>query len=247
MTGNMSGRNAKHWRAAEAKDWAELARGALAGRVAADLAHEINDLLVGVLSVATAAADTDGERELRQALDTNAEYGQRIADLVGAFQETFNGGAFRRPPAPVCFTDVLGRCLFLCRHRIRSRRAEVRQRFGALPRVQADVGLMQWVFIELLYRALDTASGGGRVELTAEETGESVAVTLSCETGRSASNVGENGGGGPDGRLTPRTMGLAAARSVIQGYGGELTAHPTLGTAHSFTVRLPVWARSAAP
>lgn len=240
-----------------------LARQALAGRVAREMAHEINDLLVGVVSVTTNAMNAGTFLELRRALKTSSEYGHKIAALVRALQELLRTPD---PPEQRGSADVaaaLDQALFLCRKRIARHGVEIDQNYGSLPRVQADIAPLEQVFIGLLDNALDAMPSRGVLGLTAEHTGEFVAVTVS-DTGTGTPPVdvgkvsewlqrsGESGSsqGEPDelgGEWTVRGLGLAVARSTVRKYGGELTVHGTLGTGSRVTVRLSACRESTGP
>ena len=233
----------------------ELARQALAGRVARELAHDINDLLVGVVTVA-ACTDDANLPELRDALRTNAEYGRKIADQVRAFQDFFSQSESQGPGGPLDLADAIERFLELCRRRMTLHGIEIKNHIGSLPRVQADIGPAGQVFLELFHRALDATSAGGALELTAEELGKFVSVSVSVP-GRTTADMtdalellrgseAEDGGGGAPADAA-RGIGLAAAMHVVRQYGGELTAESTLGNVSRFTVRLPVWRQNAEP
>lgn len=244
-------------------DLARLARHALAGRVARDMAHDINDLLVGVVTVGEEGMSASTMLERRRALETIVEHGQRITELVRAFQVLFSDTKSPPPPGPVDVGEVLKRALFLCHKRIARQGVEVKQNYGSLPRVRAGIGPVEQVFIELLHDALDALSSGGVLDLAAERAGEFVAVTVSstatgtppADTGKALewfgrSDDGVSGAGRPDVPAcwwATHSLGLAAARQIVRQYGGELSAQSTLGEGSRFTVLLPVYEQNAEP
>ena len=242
---------------------AELARQALSGRVAREVTHRINGLLVGVVSVATEALTGKAAIELRHALETNAEYGQRIAELVQEFQRLFP----ESPPSPLGpanLTAALDRCVSVCRKLATGRGIKIEKHYGSLPWVQADIGPLEQVVIELLYTALDATSGEGAIELTAEPRGDVIAVTVS--TGARVSTNGNSswladisdairlsdrldggyaGGDLPDesGRgPTATSLGLAITISAIRQNGGEIAAQCPPGNASQLTITWPIHA-----
>jgi len=236
---------------------AELVRQALAGRVAVDLAHEINGLLVGVLSVATDAMDAGTTAELRRAAATNAEYGRRIAELVRGFQEAF-GCVGCDGPAATDLSAALERSLLLCRKTLRSAEIEVRRDYGNLPGVEAKVGLLEQVFLELFHTAIGAMPNGGVLGVTGEAAGEAVAVTVShtdpplADAGRLLGPASPMFAGdcttAPDARVkSVRSFRLAVARAAVRRLGGDLTAQCTLGKGSQFTVTLPVLGQNDAP
>ena len=230
------------------QDLEELARHALAGRVARDLTHEINSLLVGVVGVATSARSADSADELRRALDECAEYGQKIAELTRAFQTAFFEGALAgRRTYQADLEPVIDRAVLLCAHRARARGARIKRTSGSLPRVQTDIAV-EPILIELLHRALDQISDGAALEISVRPEREHLAITV-CEP--ESAYVGDvsgpvpgpetsEGGRGRDQVNASWPLGLVAARAAVQRTGGELTAQSTLGKTSRFTIRFPV-------
>jgi len=251
----------------EAADLTQLERQALAGRVAREMAHDINDLLVGVISVAQEALSADRATERREALETVTRYGQKIADLVRAFQVPFSGADARWQGVPVDVVTTLDHALSLCQKRVRNKSIEVRQDYRSLPRVQAGIGLLEQVFLELLHAALDATPSQGTLALTVEEGREWATVIVSCEAGAPTgmtvpktdsrsqppdagdatkgccdptSEEGREGEpAAPDAAGTPR-LGLAVARTTVRQFGGELDVECTLGKRFRSEVRLPI-------
>lgn len=220
---------------------ARWARQALAGRAAAGLAEEINDLLVGVVTVAEAAKSAESLLELRRAVETCEEHGRKIGELVRAFQAACGSSAPETAASECDVAAALDRALLLCDKNIRLRGIEVRRDYGKLPRVKAEVGLIEQVVLELLLEALDAMSGGGVLELTARREGESVAVTVS-HGGAPAPPADIGGPTGP----TAESVGLVIAGQVIRSCGGELITGSALGSGSRFMVLLPVSRQNSA-
>ncbi|MFH1731337.1 MAG: HAMP domain-containing sensor histidine kinase [Planctomycetota bacterium] len=241
---------------------AKLARQALSGRLAREITCRINGLLVGVVSVATEAMTADSEAELRRALQTNADYGNRIAELVRSFQALFPEGPSHRPAGPADVTAALDRCVSVCRKLATGSGIEIKKNYGSLPWVQADISPLEQVVIELLHNALDAMSGGGTLELAAEQKGEFVAVTVSAGADAQAggaiswpADIGEaiglddspwqseRGRGKPDGAgrvPAAGNLGLAIAMSTVRQHGGEITANCIPGKTSRFIVTWPI-------
>jgi len=243
---------------------AELARQALSGRIAREVTHRINGLLVGVVSVASEALTGKAAIELRHALETNAEYGQRIAELVQEFQRLFPERPPPSPPGPANLTAALDRCVSVCRKLAAGRGIKIEKRYGSLPWVQADISPLEQVVIELLYTALDATSGEGAIQLTAEPRGDVVAVTVSTRARVSANGSsswlagisdairlsdrldgGYVGGDLPDESdrgPTAKGLGLAITISTIRQNGGEIAALCPPGKASQLTITWPIHA-----
>jgi len=246
----------------QSAELAKLARQALSGRIAREITCRINGLLVGVVSVATEAMTADSDAELRRALQTNADYGNRIAELVRSFHALFPESPPHRPAGPADVAAALDRCVSVCRKLAAGSEIEITKNYGSLPWVQADISPLEQVVIELLHNALDAMSGGGTLELAAEQSGEFVAVTVSTGADTPAGGVmgwptdigtapglddspgaSESGRGKPDGAgrvPAAGNLGLAIAMSTIRQHGGEITADCIPGKTSRFTVTWPI-------
>lgn len=120
---------------------------------------------------------------------------------------------------------VPDRRVFVCRKLDAGRRPEIRERYGSLSRVQADIGPMERIVADLLRTTLDAMPGDGTVELTAEQKGEAAAVTVSTAAG-----VSEIGRPGPVGRY-PR------GPQAVQRPGGPRCGRGPAGRGWSWTDR----------
>jgi len=243
----MSGSEAQEGR------FAEIARQALAGRVAREMAHEINNLLIGVVTGVEEAMQA-GERivDLRQSLQLASEWGRKIVELVQAFQAAFPERSTSGGPSDLA--KALDRVLLLCRQRAQHRGVELKRCYGHLPGVQADARPIEPLFVELLWSTLDSMRVGGKLEVAARQVGDFVAVTVSDPQGGAAPpDIGkafvalDDPGAAEDGGADPSAAGdvgsggtLALARSMVRQCGGQLTAETTVGSGCRFTVLLPL-------
>lgn len=231
----------------------ELLSEAWAGRVARDLAHEINNLLVGVVGVATDAMTHGASLERWRALEAVARYGQEVAELVRSFQLSFPAAGYGAAARLVKVAEVLDRSVLLCRDRARGQGVNIRKRYTGVPMVEADVGKLEQVFVGLFHRALDEMPGGGALEVATARRGERTAVTLSA-VGAGVADVGvppatADGAKRTDARLgvvgrSSREVGLRAfelplIRSVIDRHGGTLLIESVSDRRPCFTVLLP--------
>ena len=232
---------------------AELVPEAIAGRVACELAPELNSLLTDLVSVATAAMGHPTLLGRRRALDTAARYGREIAELVRSFQLSFQSSASSLVAQSVDIAEALGRSLLLCRKRARIQRVEIRREYGGVPRARAGVGKLEQAFIGLFHRALDAMPGGGVLEVTAALAKGSVAVTIS---GNRTSSVDVGAPPAPPEGAEPagirlgatchcdaladlRALELSFMRSMIDRHGGSLMIESVANGGFRFTVLLP--------
>ncbi|MFW6107758.1 MAG: ATP-binding protein [bacterium] len=231
-----------------------LARSALAGRVARTLAHEVNDLLVGIVGVEEQARAAADEAERDAVLDLCAECGRQIADLMRAFQEPFGGPEPEKSGRRADVQHVLDSALRLARKRAAWQGVAIRRTGGPGPEVRADVGALVQVCVELIDAALDIMPGGGRLGVAAEEEGGEVRVTI-WAAGPEGSPARWDPGFGrllapgedaPANAGSVHGLGLTAAREIVRGYGGRLALEAAPGSGVRFVLTLPA-ARGADP
>ena len=241
----------------------DLMRDVLAGRVAFDVAHDVNNLLFGLLYAAGETPAQLDPAKLAGALEIATESGRRIAELVGSFQTLFNRSAGAWRAQPRCIRDAIELPLSFCRTRLAARCIDIREDIGDLPRVCFGVESLQQIVLHLVYVALDAMPDGGVLRLSAEQRGSDLAVDVACEPhGLSEERATDGEGGsveidaGPSGAADADAAGrsqsvrdllLAAARAVARQHGGELTAQHTLGAGPRFIVRTPLGERNGGP
>jgi len=236
---------------------AEAARYALAGRVAYDLLHKINNLLVGVVSGAGAAESLCTLSELRRVLGASANHGREIANLLKSFSRLFDVPDTEREPGGVDLTDVIDGALFLCRNRLIRGGFVVKRHDEELPPPRGDLGPMLRILLEVIYSAVDALPHGGTLELVGRHSAASVTLTVAASkvTPGRASNIlaalrqAQSGcdcrlgsGGAPEAAYQ---LGLIAAQVAARQYGGELTAEMQASRRLSFTLTVPKWQESA--
>ena len=121
--------------------------------------------------------------------------------------------------------------------------------YGALPQVSCYAGQLNQVWMNLLINAAQAVGGAGEVKVTTRCEGESVVVVVS-DTGCgvpaeqlskifdpffTTKPVGEGTG-----------LGLSISYGIIERHQGTITAESEPGVGTSFTVKIPVYAKSLA-
>jgi two-component system CheB/CheR fusion protein len=136
---------------------------AAAGRLAALIAHEINNPLESVTNLLYLL-------ERHDSLDQHARHyvslaSEELARIVHITRQTL--GFYREPAAPVCISiaELLGNVLELYSRRIQSRGIRVDKRFGAQPEIRGFPGEMRQVFSNLIVNALEAVGDGGEVKI----------------------------------------------------------------------------------
>jgi PAS domain S-box-containing protein len=216
---------------------------AVAGRMAASLAHEINNPLQSVIGCIGLAGEAleEGRRPDRY-LQVAGEELHRIVRIVAQLRD------LGRPPGVagrevVNLKTLIESLLTLNRARCQSRGVEVAwQAADDLPEVRVVADQMRQVFLNMLLNALDAMADGGRLEVSALATREPEGVQVNFRDSgvgiapESLPHIFE-----PFYSTRPDGMGLGlfVSHSVVQDHGGtiEVESQPDRGT--TFTVWLP--------
>lgn len=222
------------------------------GKMAAVLAHEINNPLAGILTYAKLLrkwvdkGNVSGEKkeESLQSLDLIASESRRCGDLVKNLL-TFS----RTAPMNLESTDVnlvVDRCLMLVRHQLEMSgvRAQLHLASG-LPLIQCDPSQIEQVLLALVMNAIDAMPQGGNLWLTTRALGR----------GDDAEIVVRDDGTGIASDVLARMfepfvttkesgrgigLGLAVSRNIIERHGGKIQVQSELGKGTTFTIVLPV-------
>jgi PAS domain S-box-containing protein len=142
------------------------------GRLAASVAHEINNPLSGIhnyLRLMARMLDRDAHDEaaltkFERYLETVTAETDRCARIIS------NLLTFSRKPtdkkAPVSIQELLERCVVLSQHRMAVDRIVLETRISAeAMTVMGDMNQLQQCIINLIFNAIDAMPGGSRLEL----------------------------------------------------------------------------------
>ena len=226
------------------------------GKLAATVAHEINNPLFGILTYArliqrdVEKSDLTSKDEVTEQLRTIERESRRCGDLVKNLLTFARQAPSHRDPNDA--RVLVERAVALVRHKLELQGIElVENLLQDAPPVLCDAGQIQQVFLVLLVNAAEAMPHGGRLEVATETepSGESVHV-----------RVRDTGMGIPP-EILPQIfdpffttkedqqrtgLGLAVARSIVEQHGGDITVHSTPGQGTEFVVALPVAALAAA-
>ncbi|HWQ53151.1 MAG TPA: ATP-binding protein [Bryobacteraceae bacterium] len=226
------------------------------GKLAATVAHEINNPLFGILTYArlilrdVEKSEMPAKDEVAEQLRTIERESRRCGDLVKNLLTFARQAPSRREPKDA--RTLVERAVALVRHKLELQNIElVENLVEDAPPVMCDAGQIQQVILVLLVNAADAMPQGGRLEVATEiePDGEHVRV-----------RVRDSGMGIPADVLPQifdpffttkedqqRTgLGLAVARSIVEQHGGEIVVHSSPGEGTEFVVLLPVAALAAA-
>ena len=222
------------------------------GKLAATVAHEINNPLFGILTYARltsrelARHEFAGRDELAEQLLTIERESKRCGDLVKNLLTFSRQQPSRREPNDL--NIIARRAILLVKHKLEMQNIVLRENLAEdLPTVECDANQIQQTLLVLMVNASEAMPKGGTLE---------VATAFDAETEQASVRVKDTGGGIPADVL-PRIfdpffttkedqnrtgLGLAVAHSIVEQHAGEISVRSTPGEGTEFTVALPVTA-----
>ncbi|NPV46041.1 MAG: PAS domain S-box protein [Armatimonadetes bacterium] len=237
--------------ATEARQEEAQQRLATVGQLAAGLAHEFNNILMGLMLAAETAATHQSLEEYEHLAELVLRASQRGGDICQ------NLLTFARPREPLRQTlrieEAIEGALGLTGRQLQTSSVTVVRDYQASGiRLMADPAQIEQVFLNLILNACHAMPEGGRLTIrTRFEPGEKDGGTLVAE-------VEDTGIGIPaahihrvfepffttKGRLgqsdVPGTgLGLSVSHGIVSSHGGVITVRSEVGVGSTFTLRLP--------
>jgi two-component system NtrC family sensor kinase len=222
------------------------------GKMAAVVAHEINNPLAGILTYSKlikkwldqGELSVDKRKEAVECLDLIAGESRRCGDIVKNLL-TFS----RTAPMNVAAADlnsVIDRSIRLVFHQLEMNGIEVQTDLPSdLPIVQCDAAQVEQVLLALIMNAIDAMPRGGNLWLRTRLLPDPEEVQI---------EVRDDGTGIPP-EILPRMfepflttkesgkgvgLGLAVSRNIVEAHGGRIEVQSELGKGTTFTVTLPL-------
>jgi two-component system, NtrC family, sensor kinase len=227
------------------------------GKMAAVVAHEINNPLSGILTYSKlikkwidrdqASAEKKKEEAI-QCLDLIASESRRCGDLVKNLL-----GFSRSFPMNVQSTEmnpVVQQCILLVRHNLDHAGIQLHQNLAeALPHLQCDPSQIEQVLLAVIMNAIDAMPRGGNlwIETSLAADGSAVAISVRDDGTGIAPEVldkifepfvttKESGHG--------TGLGLAVSRGIVERHSGKISMQSELGKGTTVTITLPVPGRA---
>ena len=239
------------------------------GLLAGTIAHDLNNLLVGVTTnVGLARLEVGGGSAAHGYLDAIEETGARAADLARQMLAYSGRGRFEVGPADL--SEIVGATIELLRPSLPKTAALLYEADEGLPPVHADGTQLRQLVMNLVLNAVDALEGkagtvavrlrAARIEPTSSRA-QLIAREAVAGPGL-ALEVSDDGTGMDEPTLARifdpffttkdkgNGLGLAAVQGIVQGRRGTLEVSSQLGAGSTFRVLLPVSAeqlRTPAP
>jgi two-component system NtrC family sensor kinase len=223
----------------------ESERLALIGQLSANVAHEINNPLQGIVTYASLALE-------RQTFDEKSRSNiQKIVTQANRCRDIIRGlldfSRHKNPDKALCnINTLLTGCISLIENQAIFHNIEITSNLDpSLPMIIVDSSQVERVFLNLIINAAEAMEGSGRLTIT---------TTMNAKTRCIDVDVKDTGPGITDENLekifdpfftTKETghgvgLGLAISHGIVNEHGGSLTVETELGKGTTFTVSLPL-------
>jgi two-component system NtrC family sensor kinase len=213
------------------------------GRLAAGVAHEINNPLTGVLTFAHLLRDKPNmDDQDREDLDLIIRETTRAAEIVRRLLD------FSRERAVIIerleINEVVRRTMQLIRNQKLFDGIVIDERLAEnLPEIDGDMNRLQQVLLNLTLNSCEAMPDGGTITVATSRTGDGVCVEI-ADTGNgikpevmerifepffTTKPVGQGTG-----------LGLAVSYGIIQQHGGSIEVESEPGKGTKFIITLPI-------
>ena len=220
------------------------------GKMAAVVAHEINNPLSGILTysklvkrwIGNHAADVPRKDEMQGSLDLIASESKRCGELVK------NLLSFSRvSPMNLAWCDlnqVIDRCLRLVQHKMDMAGIQLNLELAAdLPPAHCDPAQIEQVVLAMVINAIDAMPQEGNLWISTRVTADSTMELIIRDDGIGIPaehlphifepfyTTKEAGGSG---------LGLAISQNIVERHGGQIEVNSVVGQGTTFKIVLPV-------
>ena len=216
---------------------------AAVGRLAASIAHEVNNPLEAIKNSLYLLSTGKGLEQNGRFLEVARKETERVSHII----RQMLGFARRSGEVEwVSVNQLLEETLILVEKKMRQARVEVARHFDErLPRVRARPDQLRQVFLNLLLNAQQAMEGGGRVTVRTSLYEQALQPTVSVQ-------ISDTGRGISEGdlarifepffstRAKGTGLGLWVTQDIVRHHGGRIEAASVEGGGTTFNVILPV-------
>lgn len=222
------------------------------GRLAATVAHEVNNPLFGMLTYARLCLKdldkVDGDSARKERIQEHLKIIERESRRCGDLMKTLLAFSRQKAPerAPTQVNVIVEHACTLMLHKFELSRIElIRDLDPSLPEILADPAQVQQIIVVLLANASEALSEGGAVRVKTAKAADGKGVVIT---------VTDSGPGVPpelretifEPFFTTKEqqhgtgLGLAVARTIADRHGGSLRLNPDTSRGAEFIVELPL-------
>ena len=218
------------------------------GKLAAVVAHEINNPLAGILTYSKLLKKRLGKEPTPNAenismLDLMESESRRCGEIVKNLMTFARPTSMNREPSDL--NAVIDRCVRLVQHQLTLKNIELHLNLNSeFPAVRCDPGQIEQVLLALVMNAIDALPSGGNLSLASRVANSD---TVQFE-------VRDDGVGMPRDVLAKMFepffttkehgrglgLGLAISRNIVDRHGGRIEVESEPGHGTTFTIILPV-------
>jgi two-component system NtrC family sensor kinase len=213
------------------------------GKLAAGVAHEINNPLTGILTNSSLILeDLSTEDPHREDVEIIVRETIRCREIVKRLLD------FARQTKPqkkrTDLNALIDTIILLVRNQTSFRNIRIeRQLHENLPEILCDSDQIQQVFVNIILNAAEAMTGGGTLTIQSTLQGDGQSVTILFN---------DTGPGIPEDRrerifdpfYTTKEhgtgLGLSISYGIVEQHGGTITVESTVGKGSTFTIQLPV-------
>jgi PAS domain S-box-containing protein len=216
---------------------------ALTGRLAASVAHEINNPLQSVIGcLSLAQEDLAAGEDPSRFVEIAVEELERAADLVSRMRDLSRPSEhLARKPTDV--NALVERVLLLTQKRCQDRHVEVDwEGAPSLPMLSLVAGRMQQVFLNIVLNAVDAMPDGGQLHVRTAwmEEPHGIEITFADQgVGISAEDMAHLFEPFHTTKALGLGLGLYVSRGIVTDHGGRIEIESREGEGASCTVWLP--------
>jgi two-component system NtrC family sensor kinase len=221
------------------------------GRLAASVAHEINNPLTGVLTYSSFLLKRLENGEMKQDLEVIVRETKRCRDIVKGLLDFA-----RQTPSNKAYTrinDVIIQTLGILKNQLNIKHISVKKELSTqLQEIRIDANQIQQALMNLLANAIDAiGKKGGEITIKTEQTEIDGKQHIKID-------IADSGCGIPNESLTKifepfystkgqkgTGLGLAMVWGVVEKHNGQISVASEVGKGTTFTLHLPVDANSA--
>ena len=218
------------------------------GRLAASVAHEINNPLQAVLGCMRLSQEELSGRFRKEKLDQHLAIAvtevKRVSEIVQRMQDFYR--QTRTEISPINVTDSIDSVLALSNKQLQHSAINVQCDYATdLPAIEANPDHLKQVFLNLVINAIDAMPKGGRlhirayllaetdspqIEISVTDTGTGITPEMQNILFEPFFTTKEHGSG----------LGLSISYGIILAHHGQITVHSQVGEGTTFTITLPL-------